>query len=1267
MAKPIQIAVLALLLAAGSACGFDSTYSSMSVVGDWQNFNPAENNMYLVADHQWEAVFFISARGTNQFKFAANGGFSPDWGLITALPQTDPFSGTATQNPGFAQNIIHANIRDGFYRFRFNETNFFYSVELLAHHYTGPANDNLLRNGDFEQADLGNPERAYSWNYRPAMTYGDRYGNSGRTDWRFFSPTHEHYIGPPFGGVWQDVPAGRDFDYEASAWFWMDGNSNTNFGPWTAAVQRVKIEFYGPTRGAPLAEASTNIPFVPEVWNRVSFRAPAPPGAAWARFVIDVSGGGTKGSLQFDDVALRATPHPYQYFNSWDFTTTGTLARGGWVATNASMVTAADLAYAAPSLALHNGGHIRSPRVEQGIGRVAFRYRTSFIDPDEDPTDDLTVQVRTSPVGTGDTYATVATLNGIVQQSYTEFALNLDDPAQKYLELRVINGTNRFLVDNIEILPSEPDARFQDFARWTNSTLTNAGCHIVDNWQVCTGLVFNAGAFQAPSARLPGGTNGSNYIQTPLWTNGYGAVTFQLARGNNGAAPAELLVQESPDGTSWATVGSLSDIAGTGWTSHSLYFYQTQPRYIRILNTSTGTPSGGGSTLLISEGFAAAPAEPDGWFFNSISSYSSSGNFGLDSPSLRFDATGDYADTPELVSPTNLQFWIKGQSINAASRFEVLGYVTGSWVLVQAYTNISNSQVTNSLALSTNITRLRFLYQSKVAGNISFDDVVIRGVSLGGQPPQDILIDDILIGLPEEFRTQDFEAWPRKNFFNTGVHVFQGWRITNSIVNQENAFQGQSLRTSTDTGGFIQSPDFPDGIGLLAFDYARWPGTPTPTLAVQYSTNAGASWIAITNLSVANESPNYIRFERLLNIAVPASIRLIHTAGGRQVLIDNISVGFPQPPADVTLFGFHDPQTPFTNDTIRLNAVLSPIFGAQVTNVTAFYRFGTNGAFAPLLMVQTNFVFYQTTSLLGPHPTGTVIQYYFRAQFTGPGAAGTSPRFYPPGGSNAPAFYAIPRSKSGQVWINEVRYDALFDDAAFIELAGPALFNLSGWSIELLEVNPDGGLNTVFEKYVLPLGSALNTNASPFGFWVLGTQEIANRNMTSEDLFRSSFPPLPLGIRLLNEGGGVEHAISFGGMLANFYLVPASDNLDEFSSVGLAGAGTNYDEFVWSEFPGGQTPGTANAGQYFGDAPPPSGPPDAWISRLLWGTNITVTAVGNTNAWSVAPFFATSLTNNASWSPIAPYGASYTNGTNTVWFDRPVQDNWFLRLIFVAP
>ncbi len=1269
MLKRLLFAGLALYLLGADARAQTSSYTSMTVAGEWQGFNPGENNLILVSNQQWEGVFFISQRATNKFKFAANGNWTMNWGV--GLTNSAPMTGTASVVSG--PDIVLTNVVEGFYRFQFHEGTKAFAVDYLAPAYGGESGTNLIRNGDFSLADGVYSNEALNWNYRPALVYGDNYGNSGRVDWRGRSVPWQFFIGGTYGGLWQDVPAGSDMDYETTAWFWMDGTSNTNFGPWTSVVQEVKMEFYSATRGSPIAVVSTNIPFTPEDWFPVTLRAAAPTNAAWARTVINVSGGGPKGTLQIDDITLRALPRPYQYFSAWNFSVTGTLARGGWVASNAYVLANLTtnpnpLIYASPSLAIRPGGSLSSPRIEDGISRLQFRHRAGFEGDEDLYTNDLTeVAIEFSPDGTSFFSTTTLTVTAL---SYLPYGLNVNDPAQKYFRIRATAGTNAYLLDNIEIVPITPDSRFQDFSAWTSNAYTNAGCHTnVDSWTLCTGRVFSAGAYDAPSALLPGSSNAANYLKSPLFTNGYGTLSFQLARGNNGAAPGLLALQESVNGSTWTNIAVLSNLTDTAWTPYSLYFYQSQARYLRLLNTSTSTPSGGGSILLINEGFPTAPSAPEGWTFNGLSAYTSGEYTGQDPNSLKFDTTGDYAETPVLTGPTNVSFWMRGASINTGSVFTVQAFVGGNWQTAQLYTAISNSEQTYNVPVNSNATRVRFFYTTKVSGNVALDDVVVRGAVAGGQPPQDLLVDDISVGLPEEFRTQNFNSWPPKSQYAAGVHQFQGWTITNAIVNGDNAYDGQSLRLNSDLNNFVRTVTFPEGIGLITFQYAKWGSDTSPTLAIQYSTNDGAAWTTITNLFANNPSSNgYLRFEYLLNTNVPTAFRILHLSGSGRALLDDIELGKPQPPADVTVLGFHLPEAPFTNDTISLRAVVSPVYGATVTNMTAYYRVGTSGAFTALGMILTNFTSYQSLTNLGPHTTGTVVQYFIRAQFTGPGAV--SPKYYPAGGSNDPAFYAIPRNQSGQVWINEVRYMSLgylefWGDTNltdFIELAGPAGFNIGGWRIEVVnQVPTTNGLvaDLVQNRYTLPPGSALNSNALPFGFYVAAMSEIAGANYGLSNYLGLV---LPMGIRLYNEGGGLEQALSFGANMNGFVQVPADDSdFDSPYSVRLTGNGTNYADFTWANGDG-WSPNDANPGQWSSE------PPEAWITRMIWGTNVTIVSEGNTNNWIVTPWYATSVSNNATWSAITPFNISTNGGgTNTVSFDRPSQTNWFLRLLYTQP
>lgn len=1276
MFRRLSLAALSAALLCPPAFAQLSAYNSMSVAGDWQGWHPEVNNLYLISDRLWEGVFFISHRPKAEFKFAANGNWTLNWGPSAPLSGSVPLTNVAA-TASSANNIAITNVTDGFYRFRFNETSKVFSVELLAYVYQGPGlGNNLIRNGDFEFADPANTNEPYAWKWRSAMAYGDRFGNSGWVDWRYHSPFKQMFVAggyQDFGGMWQDVPVGEDLDYELSGWFWMDDNSNTNYGPWTSQVQEIKFEFFDATRATLISSVSSNIPFTGESFSQTKLLASAPSGAAWARAVVNVNGAGGKGTLQIDDISMRVIPHSYQNFTSWNFTNAGVLTRGGWYADKSSVETNLNLAYALPSLSISNGGSLRSPYLEEGIQRIEFRYRNSAIttnDVEEAPAD-LNAQVRVSPTGEGDTFQTVATLSGISQQGYVLFSADVPNGEDQHvLEIRVTAGTNRFLLDNVSIMAALPPVRSQSFSAWTNAAHRSNGCYAVDGWQLCTGRVFDVGAYEAPSAFLPPNTNSFNYLQSPLLEEGYGEIALRASRGTNGFAPATIWVQESADGISWSTVGVHDEISDPQWDRRKLFFYQPQPRYVRIVNASEPTAGSLGGTVLINEGFDEGLAAPDGWEFGGLNTYTTTASSGISPPSMRFDTTGDYLVTEDLMSPTNIQFWMKGLSLTGSYQFDVQVLVGESWTTIRSMTTISGSEITTNIAVTSAATRVRLMYTLKASGNIAVDDLVIRGAPVGGQPAQDLRIDDISIGLPsrpDEFRSQDFTIWPTKNQYASGEHVFQGWMITNAIVNAENGYVSQSLRLNSAVGNYLQSPVFYDGIGVISFCFAKWLTDNAPTLAVQYSTNNGVAWVTLTNLVVSNPSSSgYQKFEYLLNLEQPACVRLLHTAGVGRAMIDEVFISVPQPPADVSIVAYHEPAAPYTNDTVGIMAIVSPVYGASVTNLTAFYRIGTNGAFTARAMAVTNFTVYQTVTNLGPYQSGTKVQYYVRAQFSGPGSSGTSPRFYPVGGSNDPTFFAVPRSPPGRVWINEIKYDTSFYEGwglEFVELAGSVGFNISGWSIEVLGTDYfDPSRRVMLGRYVIRDGTFLPTTTPDLGFWVLGADGIDNANMLMTNSFSAA---LPAGVRLLNDGGAVEQALSFGGQINGYMWVPLIDDpFDWGVGLSLVGEASNYDGFAWLNDIS-VTPGAMNDGQQYEGSG--SAAPDAWVEQMIWSTNITVITAGNTNQWTVTPWYATELKSAAVWNPISPFNSSYANGTNTIWFARPAATNYFIRVQFDQP
>jgi hypothetical protein len=132
----------------------------------------------------------------------------------------------------------------------------------------------------------------------------------------------------------------------------------------------------------------------------------------------------------------------------------------------------------------------------------------------------------------------------------------------------------------------------------------------------------------------------------------------------------------------------------------------------------------------LSEGFDGGTTPPSGWIFNGITgTYTSAGNFGASSPSVRFDDTGDYIETTTLSSAANsLSFWLKGQSANVANYLLVEGWNGSSWVTIENISPLPNTATTytynssSSPSLPSGLIKFRFSY-SKVSGNLSFDDV----------------------------------------------------------------------------------------------------------------------------------------------------------------------------------------------------------------------------------------------------------------------------------------------------------------------------------------------------------------------------------------------------------------------------------------------------------------------------------------------------------------------------------------------------------------
>ncbi len=108
-------------------------YGSMNLPGTFNGWNPAANNLQLVADDTWQCIVSFSNVTNIQFKFAADGSWAAgNWGENggTQSQFTLPISGTGKSNG--STNILINGVLNGEYQFTFNDETFAYSVQLFT-------------------------------------------------------------------------------------------------------------------------------------------------------------------------------------------------------------------------------------------------------------------------------------------------------------------------------------------------------------------------------------------------------------------------------------------------------------------------------------------------------------------------------------------------------------------------------------------------------------------------------------------------------------------------------------------------------------------------------------------------------------------------------------------------------------------------------------------------------------------------------------------------------------------------------------------------------------------------------------------------------------------------------------------------------------------------------------------------------------------------------------------------------------------------------
>lgn len=963
LVKRIGTGLFLLALTALPAVAQTSVHSQVNVAGSFNSFETLNSNMVLVANNLWQADLTITNRSFF-FKFATPN-FAQNWGVNGQPHSTLPLALTGISGAGDIQitNVMHTltnGVMNVLYRFLFNDATREFSVFLINDQST----TNLIYNGGFEQATGFSSTRAYYWDQNNPNLHGSMAGTAERQDWNLGNNTST-WVGlmkarwanqGNSGTWWQEAPVEPGVTYEAAAWFQPEGTPNL----WTAAVQQLKLEYFDFSRTNLLATFTRDLSTIPPVpnlsdtniagniWAQQFISGASPVGAAWARVVIFVDGIGPNGTFRIDDVSLRAaSPKRTEDFNDWTGATIdNAYTRGGWSVvtgrtvvayTNGSTVIPLSRSGFAASLSNPNasnmGSFIKSPRFDDGVGTITFYYRHGYQgDPTNSPEAPVHFIVQRSQLG--DFWTTIAEVSNVINTSFQRYDVFNANTDARYMRIVHAGGsTNRLIIDDIFVDSANAQPRLMTFNSWTNATTSSNHFHL--GWRLSNGLVSAAFALDGLAGQISGSSSSNHVLLSPTFNNGYGAISFNYRIGNSSTRSAGLSLEASTNGSTWSVLDTITNISSGSWQTYNQFFIKTTPHQIRIRNLpETNTASGIATS--INENFPNAPTPPPGWTFTQIGAYTGSGN---PAPALRMDATGANVVTPALINPTQLVFWVQGQSAVPENYFTVEGVIDGVWQTLMLRTNIPGSGTNFTIPLTSSVAQLRFTYYKIGAGNLALDNIRVTGTG-GSAGPQSLVLENVDIGNPVEYRNQNFNSWPSKPIANSGDIFHQGWTLDGSvIIGPIKAFSGQAATLAVSSGGSTGSSsdylvnfegpgetktsyasnnvslngifwslsdaligtsvsdwknglrsarlrgygssimqmiqDRPGGLSNVRFNYNRY-GTDAQTAwRVQYSTNSGVAWTQIGTNFTASATVQI--FNQTLNVNGNVRIRIIPT------------------------------------------------------------------------------------------------------------------------------------------------------------------------------------------------------------------------------------------------------------------------------------------------------------------------------------------------------------------------------------------------------
>ncbi|HPC19384.1 MAG TPA: lamin tail domain-containing protein [Kiritimatiellia bacterium] len=1246
---------------------------------------PPPNMMRGGGGSLWESDHHITNTAPITLRFVSGSNFV--WGVTNGAGSfTQPASGA--MSIGQTNYATVTGLQPGRYRITLDHLTGDFSFRRQYLDNSMGTGANLLKNPGFEKTSDPNGGVAVDWGSYQSWPHSVAINQVAPHAGNWCGAIHGQLYPDwsDFGSFAQDVAVETGRTYRASAWFKATPD-------WSANSMQIKLEWLTISNTS-AGEAIANIPALTTNWVKYYVDGTAPSNATKAHVVFLCANAETAGKMHIDDAEMRVLAGRMQDFEGWSTLLSYAPYAPDW------SVTSGKVMYNIPpgrppagvliSQYIEGTGNNKAVEIFNGTladlnlgagGYVLQQYNNGATSPSVTiPLSGTVPAGGTLVVGRPNTPLAykpdpaIGNQPNLFTNKYLTF--NGDDVVVLLQGSTVLDrvgqvGTNATGSIWSRNTKDRTLTRKQTIFTGTVGAVTAA--FPIDEWEISaqddfTGLGSHDLSYVDPNEPYtPGGfsllMNTNAILMSGEMSGGIGDLSFWY-RTETTNVPITVLIESAPSDTGpWVLQNTISNFARGYFTNMAFAINRPDHLYVRWRQTAGAPNRFRIDDIVVGEYFTVKRLEDFNLWtdpaYNRAGTYSRYGwtiqNASI-APSSGVSATQAALLSPPdgaVISPAydggvgETLFWAQAADTNNPAYLLLQSTVDGgtNWITQASFTVTAGALYNTWLYLPESGAQVRLVFDP-------------------GRNSDDVLIDNFEVRVPALYRTQNFNGWPTRTSYTDDS--YQGWIVSNSIVDSQNAFEGQAARLNTTVGNYIQSPYLPGGIGALSFRIRKWAATDNVTVQVQTSPDA-KTWTTVASISPA--STTYEQINWYLGTTNHFFVRLYHSAGAFRVLVDDIVCGVYQPRPEILATPSLSPPTPLTNQPTWVMADIITRYGSAILSVTGTYQVASSSpnhsGMAPI-----EFGSYRTTNAIPGQPLGgTRIRYMVTIRYAGVGANPASPGYATNTYTSPWYTNYVATIDPGDIWVNEIFYAPYGPDEPYeyinicdppcdpcnfespcwsnivdvllltngcnheyIELCGVEGTDLSGWTIQFafgsdadIAVNSN---NPVYASYKIPTNTILTNRANGYGFYVLGDAELATNAPIDQALTNAIPEPPPsfmvpvwpkdhiydgVGvIRLLDQFGNLFYSLSYRGFASGSDRIPQNQLFShETNSIGLSYDGDTYNDFDWEK--GEPSIGVPNEGQILLEREPPTNEyANAWHHQPLLITPV------NTNLF--APF-----------------------------------------------